>query len=161
MRLASPFIAFVILVVGAPLAWACSACVKDIMSKEDFDRRSWESASDVFVGFVESAHMQRREHAPAEISYELRAEETFKGDPDQVKRVYSSRMVREWGEPEYFACGDVSVAAGDRVLVFADSEGNASLGRCSATRVIEGVDASSRDDVQATLARLREWRKAL
>jgi hypothetical protein len=161
MRLTSPFVALVVLVVGAPVALACSACVKDIMSKEDFDRRSWESASHVFVGFVERAHLQRRERAPSDISYELRAEETFKGDPDQVKRVYSSRMVREWGEPEEVACGDVAVAAGDRVLVFADSEGNASLGRCSATRVIEGVDASSRDDVQATLARLREWREAL
>jgi hypothetical protein len=135
-------------------AIACSACLRDILSPEEFDRRGWDSSAHVFVGLVVRSELVRGEN---EILYAVDPEEVFKGDPTAVNRISSRRHIDEWGGLQAVSCGDAVVSAGDRVLIFASADGRSNLGRCSESRVIERASGPiSRDDL-STLERLRDW----
>lgn len=145
-------------ILAVPVAWACSACLKDIQSPEEFDRRVWEQAAHVFVGLVLKAELQYQANTESEVIYEVRPEEVFKGDPAAVKRVFSQRHIDSWdSELKTISCGYISVAPGDRLLVVAGPDGRAALGHCSGSRVIEGAEAPADHEVKATLNRFRRW----
>lgn len=135
-------------------ALACSHCIKDILSEVEFDRRGWDYSEHVFVGLVTLSELVP---GTSEIRYAVEPEEILKGNPDAVARIYSSRLIREWNGLKVIACGDLIVSVGDRVIVFASSEGEASLGLCSSSRVIEGAAAPIAAEVERTLDRLRQW----
>ena len=146
--------------VATPIAWACSHCIKDILSPAEFDRRAWEASNLVFVGVVVATTSSRLDEFSLEIDYRLDVEEVLKGTADGFdQRIYTRRSVPEWqiGVAE-ITCGETLVNTGDRLLVFSDSERAIQVGRCSSTRVIEGQAAPSRAEVQETLARARRWR---
>lgn len=135
-------------------AIACSACIKDIFSPEEFDRRSWDSSEHVFVGLVVRTELVRDTN---EIRYTIDPEEIFKGDPSLVSQVSGRRNIDEWNGLQTVSCGDLIVSAGDRVLVFASAEGRANLGICSASRRVERSSSPLSRQVESTLARLRDW----
>ncbi len=148
--------AIILALSGAtPFALACSACIKDILSEVEFDRRSWAESSDIFVGLVVASQLVE---GLDEIEYDLRVEETIKGSSRAVTRVFSSRVIDDWrSELEEISCGGVSISVGDRLLVFSGRGGTAQIGTCSSSRVIEGAMAPSRAEVKETLDRLRQW----
>jgi len=135
-------------------AIACSDCGKKLMSEEEFDRRGWDYAEHVFVGLVTRSELVPK---TSEIRYAVEPDEILKGNPDTVERIYSHRLISEWNGLEMWACGDLIVSVGDRIIVFANSDGQASLGLCSSSRVIEGVAAPVAAEVERTLQRLRQW----
>lgn len=147
--------------VAAPIAWACSACIKDIMSPAEFDRRAWDSSEHVFVGIVTATASSRIDEHTLKIEYRLDIEETFKGivaDFDQ--RIHTTRWLPDENGIQVVACGETSISVGDRLLVFSESDGDIAVGRCSNTRVIEGQAAVTRDEARKTLTRVRRWRDA-
>lgn len=135
-------------------AIACGYCAKDVLSPSEFDEGNWEYAEHVFVAIVTAAELIDGTH---EIQYKVRAEEVLKGDPGAVVRISSSRLISQWSGLQRMVCGEVIISVGDRLIVFADGSGEVGIGRCSATRVIEGAAAPSSGQVQETLRRLREW----
>ena len=142
---------------AAPFALACSACIKDILSGAEFDRRSWDDSANVVVGIVVASRLVEGLN---QIEYSLRVEETIKGSSSGLMRVFSSRVIDDWrSELQEISCGGVSISAGDRLLVFSGPDGTAEIGRCSSSRVIEGATAPSATEVKETLDRLREWAK--
>ena len=149
--------------VASPFAWACSHCIKDIMSPAEFDRRAWESSNLVFVGVVVATTSSRIDEFTLEIDYRLDVEEVFKGIADHFdQRIYTSRSVPEWESGlEQITCSETIISTGDRLLVFSDSESAIPVGSCSGTRVIEGQAAPPRAEVQETLARVERWRDDL
>jgi hypothetical protein len=144
-----------------PVAWACSACVRDIANPADYDRRSWDTSSIVFVARVTKAEARDVGNSTVEITYSIEPEEVFKGEPSAVKRVYSQRTVNGWEAGFRLSdCGYVSVAPGDRLLIFATSDSEVMLGLCSASQVIEGVGVTKPERIAGSLKRLRRWRDA-
>jgi hypothetical protein len=149
------------LIVVVPVAWACSACDRDIADPADYDKRSWDGSSTVFVARVTKAEARDVGNLSVEITYSIEPEEVFKGEPSAVKRVYSQRTVNGWEASLRFVdCGHVSVTPGDRLLIFAASDGEVMLGLCSASQVIEGVGATKPVRIAGSLKRLRRWRDA-
>jgi hypothetical protein len=137
--------------------------VKDILSPADFDRRAWEGSDSVFVAIVTAAESSRMNEYMLEIDYRVDVEEVLKGVVDDFdQRLYSTRSVSDWkaGVTE-IACGDMLINVGDRLLVFVDSKNAIPIGRCSSTRVIEGIAAASGDEMRETLSRVRRWRDDL
>lgn len=142
--------------VGMSASVACSHCAKDIMSEEESDAHGWQSSRHVFVATVVAT---RLDETKSRIDYDLRAEEVFKGNPALVT-LSSSREVPAWSADRrmvVLSCGYASIAAGDRLVVFADDAGIVNIGRCSWTRVIEGTDAPQDPVVERLLNRLRKW----
>src|SRR5262245_5739027 len=81
-------------VLAAPMAWACSHCLKDIVSLAEFDRLAWESSDRVFVGIVTAAASSRLDEVTLEIDYRLDVEEVFKGVGDAFDgRIFTRRSV--------------------------------------------------------------------
>lgn len=141
---------------GTEIALACSACIKSIMSAAQYDEQSWQSSEHVFLGLVTSAELVLRAGAGPEIVYKVEPEEVFKGSPASITKVYSTRIINGWNVAlEEVGCGSITIGAGDRVLLFSRPDSTAFIGTCSASRVIEGVDADA--GVDATLGRLRQW----
>lgn len=148
-----------LLLVAPPIAWACGHCAKDILSPAEFDRRAWESSEKVFVAIVTGADSVRTNEYTLEIDYRIEVEEVFKGVVDGFdQRLFTTRSISDWraGE-EQIACGDTLINVGDRLLVFADARDVIAIGRCSSTRVIEGIAAASADEVRWMLSRVRQW----
>lgn len=149
------------LVVIVPVAWACSACGRDIIDPAEYDKQAWYGASVVYVGRVTQAQARDRGNSSFEITYSVEPEEVFKGQPSSVKHVYSERTVNGWQSGiKVVDCGSVSVAPGDRLLIFATPAGEALLGLCSASQVIEGLGVSKPERIAGSLKRLRSWRDA-
>jgi hypothetical protein len=147
--------------VAAPVAWACSACIKDILSPTEFDRRAWDSSEHVFVGIVTAAAASRINEHTLDIEYRLDVEQTFKGiAADFDQRVHTTRSVPDENGIQMIACGETSIRVCDRLLVFSESDGDIAVGPCSNTRVIEGQAAVTRDEARKTLARVRRWSDA-
>lgn len=117
--------------LATPIAWACGHCVKDILSPADFDRRAWESSERVFVAIVTAAEPSRMNEHMLEIDYRVDVEEVLKG------------VVDDFGQRLYTTQSAIPI------------------GRCSSTRVIEGIAAASGDEVRETLSRVRRWRDDL
>jgi hypothetical protein len=157
MRLRQIRLLPVVLALIAPVAWACSACIRDI-DPEEFDRRSWEAAPAVFIGRVTKAEEHLVGEENSEIVYDVLPEEVLKGRPEDVKRIFSRRPVNAWNSNlQMITCGSIAIAPGDRLLVVADSSSIAVLGGCTSSRVVEGRDAAPPAQVDATLKRLRKW----
>jgi len=147
--------------VVVPVAWACSACVRDISDPADYDKRSWDGSSTVFVARVTKAEARDIGNSSVEITYSIEPEEVFKGEPSAVKRVYSQRTVNGWEAGlRVTDCGYMSVAPGDRLLIFATSGSEVMLGLCSSSQVIEGVGVTKPERVAGSLKRLKRWRDA-
>jgi len=79
-----------------------------------------------------------------------------------VTRVYSRRTVNAWkADLRIMDCGYVSVAPGDRLLIFATSDNSeVMLGLCSASQVIEGASVADPERIAGSLKRLSRWRVA-
>jgi hypothetical protein len=149
------------LVVIVPVAWACSACGRDVIDPAEYDKQAWDGSSVVYVGRVTRAEARDRGNSSFEITYSVEPEEVFKGQPSSVKRVYSERPVNGWqSRMQIVDGGSVSVAPGDRLLIFGTPEGEALLGLCSASQVIEGRGVSQPERIAGSLKRLRSWRDA-
>jgi hypothetical protein len=137
--------------------------VKDILSPADFDRRAWDGSESVFVAIVTAAESVRIDEGMLEIDYRVDVEEVLKGAAgDFDQRLFTTRSVSDWktGVTE-IVCGDLLINVGDRLLVFVESKSAIPIGRCSSTRVIEGIAAASGDEVRETLSRVRRWRDDL
>jgi hypothetical protein len=149
-----------LLLFATPIAWACGHCVKDILSPAEFDQRAWESSQKVFVAIVTAAESSRINEYTLEIDYRVEVEEVLKGTFDDFdQRLFTTRSISDWKTGiEQIACGDTLINVGDRLLVFADATDAIPIGRCSSTRVIEGIAAASADEVSGTLSRDRRWR---
>jgi hypothetical protein len=149
-----------VLLLGVPVAWACSSCLKSTLSAEDFDRQGWQQSASVVVGLVTRAEIHFNPGSVARVVYSVRVEESFKGNLNQFLRVYSTRPVQAWprsNDLEEVSCGHLTISPGDRVLVFASGVRDVVIAPCSLSRVIEGVAAAPKDDIAATIARLRQW----
>jgi hypothetical protein len=143
----------------APIAWACGACVKDILSLHEFDQTSWDHYQNVYVGLVTRAELAPSDDATRQITYSLVPEEIFKGDPNATEDVHSRRVVDSWdSEVRRVACGDEEIFIGDRLLVFSNPGEAAYVGRCSASRVVERMNTRISPETRETLERMREWR---
>jgi hypothetical protein len=149
-----------VLLFATPIAWACGHCAKDIMSPAEFDRRAWDNSENVFVAIVTAAQSSRVSEYTLEIDYRIEVEEVLKGVVDDFdQRLFTTRSISDWKTGlEQIACGDTLINIGDRLLVFADASEAIAIGRCSSTRVIEGIAAASVDEVRGTLSRVRRWR---
>lgn len=148
-----------LLLLATPIAWACGHCARDILSPAEFDQRAWESAENVFVAIVTAAESSRISEYALEIDYRIEVEEVFKGTVDDFdQRLFTTRSISDWKTGvEQIACGDTLINVGDRLLVFAGAPDAIPIGRCSSTRVIEGIAAASADEVRGTLSRVRRW----
>lgn len=156
--LAKNIVLCLVIFSGFEVVLACSACIRDIMSPEEFDKRSWDSAEHVFLGLVTKSELVFITGSLPEVVYQVTVEETFKGNPNSVTKVYSRRIVNDWKAGiEEVGCGDITIGSGDRVLLFSRPDSTAYIGTCSSSRVIEGVDAEDESDVRSTLGRLRQW----
>jgi hypothetical protein len=148
-----------IFVLAGPVVWACSACVKDILSAEEFDRSSWDHFENVYVGLVTRAELSFPDHTMPRITYSVVTEEIFKGDPDTTGDIRSQRIVNRWNSRiEVIACGDVEVFVGDRLLIFSNPGESVYIGRCSASRIVDRMNSTVRRESADTLQRLRTWR---
>jgi hypothetical protein len=145
---------------ATPIAWACGHCAKDILSAAEFDRRAWENSDNVLVAIVTAAESSRMNEYTLEIDYRIDVEEVLKGVVDGFdQRLFTTRSISDWKTGiEQITCGDTLINVGDRLLVFADASDAIPIGRCSSTRVIEGIAAASADEVRETLSRVRRWR---
>ena len=145
--------------VVIPIAWACSTCARDIADPAEYDKRSWDAASTVFVARVTKAEAHDVGGSSVEITYTVEPEEVFKGQPSAVKRVYSQRTVNGWqASMRIIDCGYVSVAPGDRLLIFATTDAEVMLGECSQSQLIEGKGVARPERIAGSLKRLRSWR---
>ena len=129
------------------------------MSPEEFDKRSWEFSEHVFSGLVTSSELVLISGSQPEVVYEVEVEETFKGNPSLVTKIYSTRIVNNWntGVEEVGLCGYPTIGSGDRLLLFSRPDRTAYVGYCSDSRIIEGISAEKIIEVSATLRRLRQW----
>jgi hypothetical protein len=155
---ANSIIITLLLFGSAEIVLACSACIKDILSPEGFDRRSWINSKHVFTGRVISVTQVRESNGHTELQYKLDVIETFKGDPDSVAKIssYWDGLSTE-SEMRPITCGELTIERGDHLLVFSNSDGEVYLGTCSASRVIRGLNAISREERRDTIGRLRKW----
>jgi hypothetical protein len=145
--------------VAFPVAWACSTCVRDIADPAEYDKEAWDTSATVFVARVTKAEARDIGDSSVEVTYTIEPEEVFRGEPAIVKRVFSVRTVNGWlAEMARVDCGYISVAPGDRLLIFAMADGVVSLGPCSASQVIEGKGVTKPERIAGSLKRLRRWR---
>ena len=161
-RLAQALLASALLVSAAALA--CSSCVRDIVSAEEWDRQSWDWAAHVFVVTVTAATIAEpiQDGASNKVFYAFRIEETLKGEAKPLLKLYTQRPVDGWNsELETVSCPETVIAPGDRLLVFSDDGlSDIYVARCSATRLIESIaDRSLTTEGRATLTRIRAWSK--
>lgn len=141
--------------ISSEVALACSACIKDILEPEEFDRRAWENSDHIFIGRVRSTELVRLPDGQVEVLYSLKVIETFKGDPEKVSKVLSTGATLP--DPNAIKCGTLSIDRGDRLLIFSNPTNEAILGLCSPSRVIRGESEVSREERRNTLRRLRSW----
>lgn len=146
----------------APIAAACSYCIKDILSPEEFDRRSWEAADNVYVGLVVATELSFPESRIPRIYYSIRTDELLKGDPTTTSAIFSERTINSWNSDlQEIGCGDISIVTGDRLLIFSNQDETAYIARCSASRLVNGTGYGIDESSAATLERLRSWSNAL
>lgn len=161
-RLTATLFGLAVLVSSAALA--CSNCVRDIVSAEEWDRRSWDWAEHVFVVTVTAATISEpiQVGASNKVFYTFRIEETLKGEAKPLLALFTQRPVDGWNSDlGTVSCPDVVIAPGDRLLVFSDDGvSDIYIARCSATRLIESIiDHEASKDGKATMARIRAWSK--
>ncbi len=150
----------VLALVLSPVAFACSACVRDIISEEEFDQRSWDNATHVFVAIVTKAEINQpiAPNGYNRVDYQYAVEEVLKGEGRTDLAVYTDRSIEQWNsEIVLIGCGDIALSPGDRLLIFAEDEPEVYIGRCSATRVIESIIQGPDPSIESTLRRIRAW----
>jgi hypothetical protein len=64
-----------IFALAGPVVWACSACVKDILSAEEFDQSGWDHFENVYVGLVTRAELSFPDHSMPRVTYSVVTEE--------------------------------------------------------------------------------------
>lgn len=145
-----------------PIAAACSYCVKDILSPEEFDRRSWEAADNVYVGLVVATELSFPDERIPRVYYSIRTDEVLKGNANSAGAVYSERTIQTWeSDLQEIGCGDITIVTGDRLLIFSNQDETVYIARCSASRLVYGTGTGMDEQSAATLERLRLWSSAL
>lgn len=154
-------IAYIFMILS-PFASACSNCITANLTAAEFDRLSWDNTQNVYVGTVVKAELSFPENSMPVITYTLKTEEVFKGNPDTTGLIHSRRTIKPWhSEIEEWVCGSAEVFIGDRLLIFSNPDQPVYIGMCSASRVVDSLSNPISNDTRSTLERMRAWSSAL
>lgn len=150
-------IAFTLTVLSSN-ALACSNCITASLTAAEFDRLSWDNSRNVYVGTVVKAELSFPENSMPVITYTLKTEEVFKGNPDTTGVIHSRRTLRPWhSDLEEWVCGSAEIFVGDRLIIFSNPDQPVYIGMCSASRVVDRLNSSTSREARNTLERMRSW----